>query len=65
MERLGLNIFKLNFALIFSSVIDSFNEYIKAETLDGDNKYDAGEHGLQVSIIYSVEHSFLRNPYRL
>ncbi|XP_066936124.1 ubiquitin carboxyl-terminal hydrolase 7-like [Clytia hemisphaerica] len=30
-----------------TDVIDSFDEYIKAETLDGDNKYDAGEHGLQ------------------
>lgn len=30
-----------------TDVIDSFNEYIRAETLDGDNKYDAGEHGLQ------------------
>jgi len=30
-----------------TNVVDSFNEYIKAETLEGDNKYDAGEHGLQ------------------
>lgn len=30
-----------------TDVVDSFNEYIKAETLEGDNKYDAGEHGLQ------------------
>lgn len=35
---------------VFFLVIDSFNEYIKAETLEGDNKYDAGEHGLQVSV---------------
>ena len=27
--------------------MDSFAEYVKAETLDGDNKYDAGEYGLQ------------------
>ncbi|XP_065658399.1 ubiquitin carboxyl-terminal hydrolase 7 isoform X4 [Hydra vulgaris] len=30
-----------------TDVIDSFTEYIKAEMLDGDNKYDAGQHGLQ------------------
>jgi len=30
-----------------TDVLDSFNEYIKGEMLDGDNKYDAGEHGLQ------------------
>ena len=31
------------------SVYESFKEYIAVETLDGDNKYDAGEYGLQVS----------------
>lgn len=30
-----------------TDVIDSFTEYVKAEMLNGDNKYDAGEHGLQ------------------
>lgn len=30
-----------------SGVMESFDEYIKGEMLDGDNKYDAGEHGLQ------------------
>ena len=34
---------------IFISVLESFNDYVKVESLDGDNKYDAGEHGLQVS----------------
>lgn len=34
------------------SVYESFKEYIAVETLDGDNKYDAGEYGLQVSITY-------------
>ncbi|XP_050394501.1 ubiquitin carboxyl-terminal hydrolase 7 isoform X1 [Patella vulgata] len=29
------------------NVMDSFKEYITVETLDGDNKYDAGEYGLQ------------------
>lgn len=26
---------------------ESFKDYISTETLDGENKYDAGEHGLQ------------------
>lgn len=29
------------------NVLESFNDYVKVESLDGDNKYDAGEHGLQ------------------
>ncbi|ESO84027.1 hypothetical protein LOTGIDRAFT_184079 [Lottia gigantea] len=29
------------------SVNESFKEYVTVETLDGDNKYDAGEYGLQ------------------
>ena len=33
-----------------SPVYDSFKEYIAVETLSGDNKYDAGEHGLQVTL---------------
>lgn len=28
-------------------VDESFKDYIRTETLDGENKYDAGEHGLQ------------------
>lgn len=28
-------------------VYESFKEYIEVELLSGDNKYDAGEHGLQ------------------
>ncbi|KAJ8665666.1 hypothetical protein QAD02_007328 [Eretmocerus hayati] len=28
-------------------IYDSFNDYVSTEVLDGDNKYDAGEHGLQ------------------
>ena len=32
----------------------SFKDYITVESLDGDNKYDAGEHGLQVSSVGSV-----------
>jgi len=29
------------------TISESFKDYIANETLDGDNKYDAGEHGLQ------------------
>ncbi|KAL1115934.1 hypothetical protein AAG570_005429, partial [Ranatra chinensis] len=29
------------------NITESFNDYITTEVLDGDNKYDAGEHGLQ------------------
>jgi ubiquitin carboxyl-terminal hydrolase 7 len=29
------------------NVYDSFEQYIAVETMSGDNKYDAGEHGLQ------------------
>ncbi|XP_013388428.1 ubiquitin carboxyl-terminal hydrolase 7 [Lingula anatina] len=29
------------------TIYESFKDYITVETLDGDNKYDAGEHGLQ------------------
>ena len=28
---------------------ESFKDYVSVETMDGENKYDAGEHGLQVS----------------
>lgn len=35
---------------IFSmAVLESFEDYVSVETLDGENKYDAGDHGLQVS----------------
>lgn len=29
------------------NIAESFRDYVTAEVLDGDNKYDAGEHGLQ------------------
>ncbi|XP_064406140.1 ubiquitin carboxyl-terminal hydrolase 7-like [Halichondria panicea] len=29
------------------NVIESFRDYVEVETMDGENKYDAGEHGLQ------------------
>lgn len=31
-----------------SDVYASFNDYVEVESLEGDNKYDAAEHGLQV-----------------
>lgn len=34
----------------FSLVFESFKDYVATEQLDGDNKYDAGEHGLQVRL---------------
>lgn len=32
-----------------SNIMESFRDYTEAELLDGDNKYDAGEHGLQTA----------------
>lgn len=32
-----------------ANIIESFRDYTEAEMLDGDNKYDAGEHGLQTA----------------
>jgi hypothetical protein len=37
------------------SITESFQDYIQTETLDGDNKYDAGTYGLQVSISTSLD----------
>ena len=34
----------------FPPVFESFKDYVATEQLDGDNKYDAGEHGLQVRL---------------
>ena len=36
---------------LFVSVLESFRDYVTVESLDGDNKYDAGEHGLQVFML--------------
>lgn len=34
--------------IVFAFVVyESFDDYVTSEILDGDNKYDAGEHGLQ------------------
>ncbi|GMT36088.1 hypothetical protein PFISCL1PPCAC_27385, partial [Pristionchus fissidentatus] len=32
------------------NIMDSFRDYVEAETLDGENKYDAGEYGLQPAL---------------
>jgi len=29
-------------------VYESFKDYVSVESLDGDNRYDAGDYGLQV-----------------
>ena len=37
------------FLFLSLKVFESFVDYVAVEQLDGDNKYDAGEHGLQVT----------------
>jgi len=34
--------------IIVCLVYDSFKDYVSVESLDGDNRYDAGDYGLQV-----------------
>lgn len=41
-------------AASLSTVFESFKDYVAVEQLDGDNKYDAGEHGLQVGVAASA-----------
>lgn len=41
--------FPLSLSLCPLKVFESFVDYVAVEQLDGDNKYDAGEHGLQVT----------------
>lgn len=36
--------------MVLISVLESFSDYTAAEILDGDNKYDAGEFGLQPAV---------------
>lgn len=45
------------------NIYDSFQDYIAPETLEGDNKYDAGVHGLQVR--ESSQNSKLHIYFRL
>lgn len=37
---------------LYPAVFESFKDYVAVEQLDGDNKYDAGEHGLQVKVLH-------------
>ena len=37
-----------------TTLIDALNEQILTETLDGDNKYDAGTYGLQVGSLCQI-----------
>ena len=43
----------LSFHVIIS-VYESFRDYVSVETMDGENKYDAGQHGLQVRLIFTI-----------
>lgn len=44
--------FRLRKALIYCHLVyDSFRDYVNTESLDGDNKYDAGDYGLQVIML--------------
>ena len=35
-------------SVMWRAVHESFKDYVTEETLEGDNKYDAGEYGMQV-----------------
>lgn len=55
----------------YFAVYESFRDYIATETMDGENKYDAGEHSLQVRmwriinlVIRSICHSIWQRKYR-
>ena len=37
------------------NIMESFRDYVKTENLDGENKYDAGTHGLQVSLSWLLQ----------
>ena len=46
---LKLLLFIFYLFLVIDSVYESFKDYVRVESMDGENKYDAGEHGLQVT----------------
>lgn len=48
LELKSLHIAGPHVEILSFSVFESFKDYVATEQLDGDNKYDAGEHGLQV-----------------
>lgn len=54
------------FPLPLPAVFESFKDYVAVEQLDGDNKYDAGEHGLQVhrSLARSLSPLAIKPPAR-
>ena len=41
------------YVCIVCLVYDSFKDYVSVESLDGDNRYDAGDYGLQVGVTCS------------
>ena len=45
----------LKMCVLFLIVLESFEDYVCVETLDGENKYDAGDHGLQVSKVHIAQ----------
>ena len=47
-NSITFDVFFYNFLVFSSVVLESFEDYVSVETLDGENKYDAGDHGLQV-----------------
>ncbi len=41
------------------NIMESFRDYVKTENLDGENKYDAGNHGLQVAFNLETNRIFV------
>lgn len=48
--------------LLCPAVFESFKDYVAVEQLDGDNKYDAGEHGLQVRGLHTLSPIHANQP---
>ena len=46
--KIALSLYYLLVMFNYSLVLESFEDYVAVETLDGENKYDAGDHGMQV-----------------
>jgi ubiquitin carboxyl-terminal hydrolase 7 len=43
--------------------MESFKDYIEVEMLDGDNKYDAGDYGMQPAKKGKYAHYYLHNTH--